>query len=71
MATSALQLTDQLGVSLGTGVGGAAVAFGAAHHWDPGSGIAVAWSIAAAVALAGVLVGRRLPGPLPAGSSTS
>jgi MFS family permease len=65
-ATSALQLTDQLGVSLGTGVGGAAVAVGAAQGWDPASGIAVAWAVAAAVAVVGILVGRRLPGPVAA-----
>jgi MFS family permease len=62
--TSALQLTDQLGVSLGTGVGGAAVAVGAAQHWDPAAGIAVAWTVAAALAVAGIVVGRRLPGPM-------
>jgi MFS family permease len=63
--TSALQLTDQLGVSLGTGFGGAAVAVGDARGWDPATGIAVAWGVAATVAIVGMLVGRRLPGPLP------
>ncbi|MCU1380782.1 MAG: major facilitator superfamily 1, partial [Acidimicrobiales bacterium] len=63
-ATSALQLTDQLGVALGTGLGGAAVALGDAGGWDPASSIAVAWGIAAVVAAGGALVGRRLPGPV-------
>ena len=63
VVTAALQLTDQLGVSLGTGIGGAAVGIGAARHWDPARGIAVAWGIAALVAVAGIAVARRLPGP--------
>jgi MFS family permease len=63
-ATAALQLTDQLGVSLGTGLGGAAVALGEAGGWDPASGIAMAWGLAAVVAAAGMVVGRRLPGPV-------
>lgn len=62
--TSALQLTDQLGVSLGIGVGGAAIAVGDARGWDPVTGIALAWAFAAVVAAIGVAVGRRLPGPV-------
>jgi MFS family permease len=63
VATSGMQLTDLLGVALGTGVGGAAVALGESLGWSPKAGIGVAWAIAGAVALAGVAVGRRLPGP--------
>ncbi|MCU1486585.1 MAG: arabinose efflux permease family protein [Actinomycetia bacterium] len=69
--TSALQLTDQLGVSLGTGFGGAAVAVGDARGWDAATGIAVAWGVAAAVAVVGMLVGRRLPGPVAVVEPTS
>ena len=65
-ATSSLQVTEQLGVSIGIGVGGAAVAAGAARDWDPAVGIAIAWTIAAVVAIAGMAIARRLPGPLPA-----
>jgi MFS family permease len=61
--TSALQLTDQLGVSLGTGVGGAAVAIGEAQGWDPARGLSIAWAVAACLAVVGIVVGRRLPGP--------
>jgi MFS family permease len=64
--TSGLQLTDQLGVSLGTGLGGVAVAIGAAASWDPATGIALTWGLAAIVAAVGMVVGRRMPGPVPA-----
>jgi MFS family permease len=60
-ATSGMQLSDLLGVSLGTGLGGAAVALGDALEWDPAVGIGIAWAMAAAMALVGVLVARRLP----------
>jgi MFS family permease len=60
--TSALQLTDQLGVSLGTGLGGVAVALGDTAGWRPAAGIGVAWTMAAVVAVVGIGVGRRLPG---------
>ena len=62
-ATSSLQLTEQLGVALGIGIGGAAVAIGARRGWEPATGIAIAWSAAAVVATIGMFVGRRLPGP--------
>jgi MFS family permease len=61
-ATAGMQLTDLLGVSLGTGLGGAAVALGDVLDWDPATGIGIAWAMAAAVAVIGVLVARRLPG---------
>jgi predicted MFS family arabinose efflux permease len=63
VATSGMQLTDLLGVSLGTGFGGAAVALGDTLGWSPKAGIGIAWGMAAAMALLGVAVGRRLPGP--------
>ena len=62
-ATAGMQLTDLLGVSLGTGLAGAAGALRDALGWSVRGGIAVAWAIAAAVAIAGMVVGRRLPGP--------
>jgi MFS family permease len=60
-ATAGMQLTDLLGVSLGTGLGGAAVALGDALDWTPRTGIAIAWALAGAVGIAGMAVGRRLP----------
>ena len=64
-ATSAsLQLTEQLGIALGIGAGGAAVAVGDGLGWAPTTGIGIAWLVGAAVAIAGVLIATRLPGPL-------
>jgi MFS family permease len=60
-ATSALQLSDNLGVAFGAGIGGAAVAIGAAHEREA-LGIGVAFAIAGAVALLGAAVASRLPG---------
>jgi len=60
-AASSLQLTDVLGVALGTGLGGAAVALGHASGWDPRSGLLMAFGMAAAVAATGLVVARRLP----------
>ena len=57
-ASSAMQLTDVLGVALGTGFGGAAVALGDALGWDPARGIGIAWAMAATMAVVGI---RRLP----------
>ena len=62
-ATSGMQLTDLLGVALGTGFGGAAVALGEALGWDPARGIGIAWAMAGAMAVVGIFVARRLPGP--------
>ena len=62
-ASSALNLTDVLGVALGTGVGGVVVAAGDHHGWAPGPTLLVAFVIALAMGLAGVLLSTRLPGP--------
>jgi MFS family permease len=64
-ASASLQLTEQLGVAIGIGLGGAAVAIGARNGWAPAGGIAIAWAIGAAVATLGMVIGRRLPGPAP------
>lgn len=64
-ATASMQLSDLVGVALGTGVGGAAVAVGDAAGWPPDVGIGAAFAIAGVVAAVGVVVGRRLPGPAP------
>jgi MFS family permease len=64
-ASASLQLTDVLGVSLGTGLGGAFVALGVAQGWDPGSALYVAFSVCLAVALLGSVAARRLPAALP------
>ncbi len=59
--TSSLQLTDNLGVALGTGAAGAMVAFGVGLDWPTGNAVAVALVLPAAVAAAGAVLSRRLP----------
>jgi MFS family permease len=60
-ASSAVQLTDVLGVSLGTGAAGAAIAV--AHHNSshPRVGFIVAFGLAALVAVAAMVLSPRLP----------
>jgi MFS family permease len=64
-ATAAMQLSDVVGISLGTGAGGAAIAVGDAAGWVPDAGVGLAFGLAAAVGVVGLLVARRLPGPVP------
>jgi hypothetical protein len=65
-ATASLQLTDVLGVSMGTGLAGVFVALGEGRGWTVGSSLTVAFSVTLVVALAGVLAAGRLPRTLPA-----
>jgi hypothetical protein len=60
-ATSSLQLSDNLGVALGTGVVGAVVAFGDDVGWAAGAAVAIAWVVPTAVAVSGALLSGRLP----------
>ncbi|MEA3078462.1 MAG: hypothetical protein QOF60_3370 [Actinomycetota bacterium] len=60
-ATSALQLSDVLGMALGTGLGGAAVALGNAAGWSPRPGVAVAFALAATAGVLACAASRRLP----------
>jgi len=59
-ATAGMQLTDVLGIALGTGVGGAAVALGHANGWDPRVGVALAFAVSVAAAAAGLAIVPRL-----------
>lgn len=59
-AASGLQLSDVLGIALGTGVGGALVAIGARAGLDPWVGLLGAFAVGAAVGLAGLAVAGRL-----------
>jgi MFS family permease len=60
-ASSALQLADMLGVALGTGLAGAAVAFSVASGWGRRPGIEAADAMVAVVGLVAVAAARRLP----------
>ena len=60
-ASASLQLTDVLGVSLGTGVAGVFVALGDGRGWATSSSLTIAFVITLAVA-----VGRRRRGRAPA-----
>ena len=59
--TASLQLTDNLGVALGTGAVGAIVAFGDEIGWPVGDAVAVALIVPACVAVVGVWLSGRLP----------
>jgi hypothetical protein len=63
-ATSSLQLTDVLGVALGTGASGALVALGEARDWPVTTSLTAAFVLTGAVAVAGSVLARRLPSAL-------
>lgn len=65
-ATSAMQLTDVLGVSLGTGMTGVFIATGEGLDWTTRTSLTLAFALTAAVALAGIAAARRLPRMLDA-----
>jgi hypothetical protein len=60
-ATASLQLSDNLGVALGTGAVGVVVTLGDELGWPPGNAVALALMIAAAAAVVGLTVSSRLP----------
>jgi MFS family permease len=68
-ASASLQLTDVLGVSLGTGLGGVFVSLGDGRGWDTSSSLTLAFVVTLAVAAGGVLAANRLPRRLPAGAA--
>jgi MFS family permease len=60
-ASVAIQLTDNLGIALGAGVSGVAVAASKSATGAVTTGIAVTFAMAAAAGLLGVSLARRLP----------
>lgn len=60
-ATSAMQLSDVLGMAVGTGLGGAAVAIGERTGASPRPGVAVAFTLALTAGVLAVAAARRLP----------
>ncbi|HXI81362.1 MAG TPA: MFS transporter [Verrucomicrobiae bacterium] len=61
-ATAGLQLSDVLGTSLGTGIGGALIAFGARSGSPDWVGLAGVFAVASSVAFVGLAITRRLAG---------
>lgn len=64
-ASAALQLSDALGIAVGTGVGGAIVAVADGRSWSVSSSTSLVFATALAVAVFGALAARRLPVEVP------
>ncbi len=64
-ATASLQLCDVLGVSLGTGAGGALIALADGQGWATSTGVALAFGLGVVAAVAGVAAAGRLPAQVP------
>jgi hypothetical protein len=65
--SSSLQLADALGVAMGTGIGGALIAFGEGADWSRSPTILGVWAIAAAAAAVATVATRGIQNrePLP------
>jgi MFS family permease len=70
-ASAAIQLSDQLGFALGTGVAGAAVALGEVLGWIEAGSLLVGACITGSAAIAGVLLAQRVPARLHGDAATS
>jgi MFS family permease len=70
-ASAALQLSDMLGVALGTGVGGAAIGAGQSAGWATEPGVALAFATSVVVATFGAALARRLPARLGMATETA
>jgi hypothetical protein len=62
-ASAGLQLSDVLGVALGTGIGGAIIAAAVSSGSTTGVGLAGTFILGLGVAVIGIGLARRLPGP--------
>ena len=70
-ASASLQLTDVLGVALGTGLGGVFVALGDGRGWATSSSLTIAFAMTLAVAVGGIVAAGRLPRRLPGGDGAA
>jgi MFS family permease len=59
--SASLNLADILGMALGTGFGGGALVLAANQGWPLSTGVSVAFALAAAGAVVGLALSRRLP----------
>ena len=60
-ASSSMQLADNLGFAVGTGLTGAAVAYGKSAQWAPESGVTVAFVLPLGIAAFGLFAASRFP----------
>jgi hypothetical protein len=60
-ASAALQLSDTLGVALGTGISGAIVAAGATFAWTWATALTIAFALCATLAIITAVAAVRLP----------
>ena len=60
-ATAGLQLSDVLGIALGTGIGGVIVAVGARAGWSPRPALLIVLAMTLAMSVVGALLVGRLP----------
>lgn len=60
-ASSALQLSDVLGIALGTGTAGALIALGESAEWHARSALLGVFAVTVGVALVGLVLASRLP----------
>jgi hypothetical protein len=63
-ASASLNLADVLGIALGVGIGGAAVAAVSRGTRPVASGVLIAFVVAALAAIVALVISRRLPGSL-------
>ena len=71
LTASSLSLTDTLGAALATGLSGAFIALGAAHGWEPRTGVLLAYTLPTLTGVAGIFAASRLPAAMPAKSAAS
>lgn len=64
-ASASIQLSDTLGMAVGTGLGGSLIAIGDGRGWAVSSSTAWVFGASAIVASLGILAARRLPAQLP------
>jgi hypothetical protein len=70
-ASASLNLADVLGSALGIGIGGGAISATVRFGWPLWAGLGAAFAITAMAGVAGLVISRRLPPSLPAGSATA
>jgi len=64
-ASASLQLSDTLGIAVGTGIGGWIVAVGDGRGWPVDRGLTIVFVLALVVAVGGIAASARLPAHVP------